>query len=506
VDGQLWLGWCAVCARHLHPSREHCPYCDSTDLGHVRASGEGITVACTVEPGRLGGEAQAIVVVALTVDPSVRLTAPLADCPEERITVGLPVGMHFDRVGTDWVARFRPRPGQAGRFGPRETSRAAVAKMRGSRFEDRVAITGIGRSPLGPEAPCPAATMALHASRAAITDAGLHPGEIDGVCAFPGAEGLPGVSSGGIRELEQSLGLRPSWHCAGRESSGPAGAIVDSMLAVASGLCRHVLCFTVGVRGPAPEPADASLSGTARVALAASEYLGRYGVGREALGWVAIAARRHAERNPDARRREAIDMSSYLAAGPVSAPLGALDCGLASEGAVAVVVSAADRATHGPSQPVWVDAVGTRRRSLPPWEVGLDSYRAVAELPAAHLWSRARRPREDVDFIAVDDPFTLSTLCWLEALGFCGPGEAADFVAGGWRIGPDGVLPVNPHGGLLGGGSSGNYDNFYEAVSQLRGGADGRQILSARVAVACAADTQTATAMLLVGGGSNDRR
>lgn len=501
VDGRLWLSWCPGCARRLHPGREECPGCGSGDLERVRVAGDGTVVACTVSPGSRGDEAYAIAVVALAIDSTVRLTAPLVDCAEELISVGLPVRVEFDRTGADWVARSRPRSG-----GPRSSDigqwRPATAlRMRGGRFEDRVAITGIGRPWFGPELTYPSSMMALRASRAAIADAGVEPGDIDGVCGFPGARGLPGVSSGGIRELEQSLELRPSWHCAGREGSGPAGALVDAMLAVASGLCRHVLCFTVCEPDADPTPAvRGALSSTTRAALAASEYLARYGAGREALGWVAIAARRHAEHNPDALRREPVDMPSYLACAPVSSPLGVLDCGVPGQGAVALVISAAEHATDRSSRPVWVDSVGTRHRPGQPWEAGLDSYRRLAEEPAAHLWSRARRSRDDVDFIAVDDPYTVSTLCWLEALGFCGEGEAAEFVAGGHRIGPDGVLPVNPHGGLLAAGSSTDYDNLYEVVSQLRGDADSRQIPSARVAVACTADSTAATAMLLYAG------
>jgi acetyl-CoA acetyltransferase len=132
------------------------------------------------------------------------------------------------------------------------------------------------------------------------------------------------------------------------------------------------------------------------------------------------------------------------------------------------------------------------------WEAGLDSYRRVVEQPAAHLWSRASIPPQDVDFIVVDDSFTFNALCWLEALGFCGQGEAAEFVAGGHRIGPDGVLPMNPHGGQLAAGRGNGFDNLYEAVLQLRGHAESRQIPSARVAVACSGDTESANAMLLL--------
>jgi acetyl-CoA acetyltransferase len=448
-----------------------------------------------------------IAVVALEEDARVTLVAKLVDCAPERAHVGLPVRVEFKRVGESWMPQIRPRSGRAQLVAGTGRRAASVPPVRGGRFEDKVALTGIGRSPFGRRLLDASSTLAVQAARAAIVDAGLTPGDIDGMCGFPGADGLPGVSAGGIRELEQSLELHPSWHCAGWEGVGPAGAVLDAMLAVASGLCRHVLCFTVVSSGVGSWPvggddgealSDGALTPGIRVALAASEYLARYAAGREALGWVAIAARRHAARNPDALCRELIDMDGYLAADLVSSPLGVLDCGVACDGAVALVVSAAEYASDRPHRPIWVDAVGTRYLPGQLWEAGLDSYRRVIEQPAAHLWSRASILPQDVDFIAVDDSFTFNALCWLEALGFCGQGEAAEFVAGGRRIGPDGVLPMNPHGGQLAAGRGNGFDNLYEAVLQLRGHAESRQIPSARVAVACSGDTESANAMLLL--------
>jgi acetyl-CoA acetyltransferase len=329
---------------------------------------------------------------------------------------------------------------------------------------------------------------------AAIADAGLRPSDIDGVCGVPGATGLPGVSSGGIRGLEQALGLSPSWHCAGQEGSG---AVVNAVLAVASGLCQHVLCFasTSSADRTSVVGSTEALSPDDQAALAASEYLARYHVGREALGWVAIAARRHAERNPDALRRTPIDMASYLSFDPVASPLGELDRGIRCDGAVALVISAVERAAHCSHRPVLLDAIGTRQSPSQFCDAGLAGYWQVAQQPAAHMWRRATIDREDVDFIAVNDAFTVDTLRWLEALGFCEPGDAARFVDGGRRIGPDGVLPVNPHGGHLTAGSTG-LDNLHETVLQLRGHAEGRQIQNARVAVASSGGAESVSALL----------
>jgi acetyl-CoA acetyltransferase len=235
-----------------------------------------------------------------------------------------------------------------------------------------------------------------------------------------------------------------------------------------------------------------------RAALSASHYLARYELGREALGWVAVAARRHAARNPDALYRTALSIDEYLAAEAVSTPLSLYDCDRPCDGAVAVVVSASTLAADLAQPAVWLDAVASPRvapaqsHGANPMGAGLSG-----QSPATQLWSRASRTQEDVDFFSVDDGFTLTTLNWLEALDFCEPGDAAEFVAGGIRIGPDGVLPINPDGGRLAAGHPGGYGSLREAVLQLRGRAETRQIPSVRVAAVASGTPGWGNALLL---------
>src|SRR5260370_8075686 len=76
----------------------------------------------------------------------------------------------------------------------------------------------------------------------AVADAGLTLGDIDGLSTYPGAAGV-GMSEGGITAVEEALRLRPTWINGGGDLPGPGGAVIAAMLAVSSGLCRHVLCF-----------------------------------------------------------------------------------------------------------------------------------------------------------------------------------------------------------------------------------------------------------------------
>ena len=78
----------------------------------------------------------------------------------------------------------------------------------------------------------------------AIADAGLTPDDIDGIATYPGSGGYEiGFGEGGITPVEEALRLRPTWINGGGDIPGPGGSVINAMMAVASGLCRHVLCF-----------------------------------------------------------------------------------------------------------------------------------------------------------------------------------------------------------------------------------------------------------------------
>jgi acetyl-CoA acetyltransferase len=85
------------------------------------------------------------------------------------------------------------------------------------------------------------------------------------------------------------------------------------------------------------------------------------------------------------------------------------------------------------------------------------------------------------------DAFTPILFMQLEALGFCGPGEAKGFVADG-HLGPDGDLPCNTNGGLIGEGYIHGLNLTLEAVRQLRG-TSANQVAGAEVVLVSAGRT-----------------
>ena len=221
---------------------------------------------------------------------------------------------------------------------------------------------------------------------------------------------------------------------------------------------------------------------------------------RDTLGWLAVSARRHALANPDALYAGDIGLDDYYAARTVSTPFGLFDCDVPCDGAVAVVVSARDTAADLRHPPVLVGAVGTQVTEQPSWDQSTLTRQPLVSGPAAHLWSRTDLRPADVDVACLYDGFTFNALSWLEALGFCGPGEGPAFVEGATRIGPGGDLPVNPHGGQLTAGRSNGFGHVHEAVLQLRGASGSRQVPGADVAVTTSGGGIPGVAILLTSG------
>jgi acetyl-CoA acetyltransferase len=286
---------------------------------------------------------------------------------------------------------------------------------------------------------------------------------------------------------------------------GQIGALVAGMLAVAAGLCRHVLCFrTVWeatyaeltrrgdlgasrggrasqmMEGRAPFGA---MSAANWIAMTASQHFRRYGTTREQLGAIALNGRANAARNPAAVYRDPLTMEEYLDARLISTPFGLYDCDVPCDGAVAVVISARDLADDRPRPPVLINAVGTRIADRLSWDQGTLTHEPQVFGPAQHLWTRTSLQPADVDVAQLYDGFTFNCLTWLEALGFCAIGEGGPFVEGGRRIGLDGELPLNTGGGQLSAGRLHGFGLIHEAVVQLRGDGGERQVAGAEVAV-----------------------
>lgn len=233
------------------------------------------------------------------------------------------------------------------------------------------------------------------------------------------------------------------------------------------------------------------------LAQTAQRYFHTYGASRETLGWIALNQRANAARNPTAIYTQPLTMEDYLSARLITTPFGLYDCDVPCDGSVAVVVSAVDTVADLPCTPVYVEAVGTQIIERLEWDQSALTHEPQVLGQSAHLWSRTSLRPSDVSVAQLYDGFTINCLSWIEGLGFCGIGEAKDFLDQGKNIALDGILPLNTHGGQLSHGRTHGMGLVHEAVVQLRGSGGDRQVPGASVAVVATGGLATSGAMLL---------
>lgn len=502
ADGRLRVQGCTKCSKLVHPPVPVCPSCRSRESAPVEVSGRATVVGVTVNAHRWLPDFDppyAIAVVALEEDPSVRLTTNVVGCDATEVRIGQVVTVRFEQHEDVWLPLFEPTGETTA--DPLPTPRPVPrAPASADRFEQRAVLSDIGRSRLGRRLLVDPLSLTMDACLQAISDAGLEPEDIDGLSTYPGVAGM-GMSEGGVTAVEEALRLHPTWINGGGDLPGPGGAVIAGMLAVASGLCRHVLCFRtvwestfstlqLGARGSSRVSGSSewrapfgAVSAANWIGMLANQYLHRYGADRELLGRIALNGRAHAALNPAAIYREPLTMDDYLSARPITSPFGLYDCDVPCDGAVAVVVSDASVAGDLPRPAIRVAAVGTQILERVSWDQGFLTHEPQVLGQAAHLWTRTSLRPEDVDVALLYDGFTFNAVSWLEGLGFCGYGEAQDWIGDGRRIALGGELPVNPHGGQLSEGRTHGFGFLYEAVTQLRHDAGDRQVTGARTAV-----------------------
>ena len=358
-----------------------------------------------------------------------------------------------------------------------------------------VFIAGVAETPLGKVADQSEMSMAALATRAALDEAGLRLRDVDAVFTnYMGEEGSV--------QMGEYLGLQPRY----AESSDMGGASFEffvhhAMLALTAGACDVALIAYASRqrsrrnRKRATDARDGSLAAQfeapfgihfpiGHYALSASRHMHQYGTRPEHLAEVAVAARAWAGLNPKAWLRDPLTIDEVMASPLLADPLRKLDCCLVTDGGGAVVMTRADRARDARVRPVRVIGAG---ESHVQWHVsqcpdltvtpglrsGRDAFAMAGVTPA------------DVDVFQPYDNFTHAVLLYLEDLGFCGKGEAGDFVSDG-RLRPGGSLPSMTSGGGLSYCHPGALGILLliEAVRQLRGEAGARQVADARIAVA----------------------
>jgi acetyl-CoA acetyltransferase len=364
---------------------------------------------------------------------------------------------------------------------------------------DRIAIVGVGGTPPVRRSPRGIRELVVEACLAAIADAGLQPSDIDGL--------VTDVSYMPLRvpadEVALALGLPVTRFSAHGlvGGAGVVGAPELARLAIASGRARHVLSYYGADFGSAesgPYAFPVALDAKAALempfgwygqplyfAAMAQRYRHLYGLTPEEQAQVPIAARAHAARTPGALRAGPFGLADYLAAPMIAEPFRSPDCSVISDGAAAFVMTTVERARDLRKPPIVVAGIGTASSPFTQADYFTQHspYPATpAAISAPRAFAEAGLGPADIDIVEPYDCFTITTLLQLEECGFCGRGEAGNFVADG-RTGPGGSLPVNTHGGLLAHSYLIGAEHVTEAVRQLRGERGAGQVHGAEVAL-----------------------
>lgn len=356
---------------------------------------------------------------------------------------------------------------------------------------DRTAIVGIGQTEFSRNSGRDELDMACEAIKNAVEDAGLTLDDVDGLESFT-------LERTSMPTLAGALGI-PNLRFTSEISFGGGACCANVMhaaAAVATGVADCVVCFRslneasghrygrgdgyVGYLSEAPTLhygyyfPFGFLTPLSWAGMYAKRWMHEFKVDPEQLGWYSVVLRENALRNPAAVYNDRpMTFEDYKESPMIVEPLRLFDCCVDTDGAVALVITSAERAKDLKQTPAYILAAA---QSCPPQQEIQTSYNrpVISGLPETwymgqELFRVAGVGPEDIDVAQLYDPFSFGALLQLEELGFCERGESASFCEGGDRIRPGGQLPLNTSGGLLSEAYIHGFNLIAEAVRQIRG-------------------------------------
>ena len=419
-------------------------------------------------------DAEPRVVVLVELDDGIRFVANLLGVEPDDVQNGMEVALSIE---------------------PDRRRRAPAVPPGGvavSASSSETAIVGIGQTEFSKHSGRSELQLAGEAVTAAVADAGLTPRDIDGAVTFAidvndelavmRCRGHPGAAvhrpdarrwRRRVRDRAAGVGGRSRRaqptrsSCTARSTSGRDAASA-SRSRERQGAGRHRRDGTGTCRSASTRRRRCTRSGTSATCTSTASPTWT-------SGCYPVVARKHAATNPNAfYYQQPLTLEDHQQSRWIVEPiLRKLDCCQESDGGVALVVTSMDRARDLPHAPVRVAAASQapparRRRDvrlLPRRSRG--DYEEAAFL-GQQLYEATGLAPDDIDVAMIYENFTPIVFLQLEAFGFCGPGEATDFIADG-NIEVGGKIPVNPNGGLLGEAYIHGMNNILEGVRQVRG-------------------------------------
>ena len=349
----------------------------------------------------------------------------------------------------------------------------------------KTAVVGIGQTAFGKGLADSELSLACQAVAAALDDAGIAPSEVDGLASF-------NMEPDREVEVARNVGLGEiTWFSqVGYGGGAGCGVVGQAAMAIATGQCSVAVAWRARKRADKTSRPWAQVGGRIsghwqwsrpygvlrpvdEIAMLTRRYMHEYGATRDHLANVALAFRRHANRNPLATMgHKPLTRDEYMRSRWISEPLCLYDNCLETDGALAVVLVSAERAGDCAAAPAYVHSFA---QGLPPQHQTMTNYfcddplRGPAWTAATKLWANAQVGPDDVKVAQLYDAFSPLVPLSLEGYGFCGRGEGAAFTDDGAIEWPDGRLPVNTSGGGMSEAYVHGFNLVLEGVRQIRG-------------------------------------
>ena len=379
-----------------------------------------------------------------------------------------------------------------------------------SRLRDATAIVGMGQTEFSKAAGRSETQLAAEAIVAALADAGLTTADVDGLVSYT-------IDPVEETELVRTLGI-PEIRFSSRVpygGGGSQGVLLHAAAAVAAGVADVVVAYraikarsgerfgraAVGGRGASSHSGSTAmqwctpygvLTPASWMSLNSVRYMHTYGVSSEDFGRAVVQFRDYAANNPNAHfYKKPITLDEHQASRWIAEPaIRLFDCCQETDGSVALVITSAERAA-GSDRPVLIGAAanagtlrrGDRQQPLHEGHCGHGGVCGHGQTPVRGVRIQALRHRRRDDLRRVLPDVSHAT----RGSRFLRPGEAKDFIADG-NLGPQGSLPCNTNGGLIGEGYIHGLNLTAEAVRQLRGTSP-NQLVDPTTALICASRT-----------------
>jgi acetyl-CoA acetyltransferase len=284
------------------------------------------------------------------------------------------------------------------------------------------AVIGIGRTAYSRNSGRTTRSMAVSAGRDAIADAGLVPGDVDGICTYMVNDSEQPINVGwalGIDQLDWANAMYGGGNLV-------ADQIATAAAVIEAGLCRAVLVYRSlngrsgrrfgSIDGPMQVDHDNQFDTVSGflvppqwIAMWARRHQHEYGSTCEDLGQIAITQRAHAQSNKHAVRREPLSMDDYLAARWINEPFRPLDCTSEVHGAVAILIAGEDVVRDAAQPPMWL--VGSSNsQSGASWTAWDDPTEMFSRTAGPKIWEKTGLAPSDMDVACMYDCFTYTVM------------------------------------------------------------------------------------------------